>query len=109
MTLKLGEPLDYDYVDELLDNNYMWVDYIGGYEEGCPVVYHNAFLLNENFNTIKRSTFSNLMFELKEDEEHLTFHEEDEEGYIHYRGHFTYTWKAEEMTEEEIDKELRYV
>lgn len=114
MTLRLPEPLPYDYVDELLDNDYVWAtawfmdteDELGNvYPEEVRMTYSYARRLDEQFRT-SVSNYPNPFMEVK-GEINYDAYAEDKEGYIDFPSEYGFSWTAEEWDDQKVDEYLK--
>lgn len=99
MTLKLPIPLPYDYVDELLDETYVFT---------VTELSDDQVICEARFRDPARRTgnYSRLLFSLLDDS---IDSEEDEDGYVNYPySHDGMVWTAEGLSKEEINEILGF-
>lgn len=105
MSLRIPEPLPYDYVDEYIDSQFFFTD-SKEYYDGASLIAHHC---EPRMGTGRNQSFPQLMIDLKED----SYYETDPDGYLtewNGSGDSMY-WIAEwsdEDTEEYLNTQIYY-
>lgn len=98
MSTRLPESLPYKYIDEYLDGKFVFNTYTYTDHEDVEWTAYSAQLRDSGRY---RGNYARQMIGLVDDT--MGGWEEDEEGYINYEGSFGMVWRAEPLTEEELD------
>lgn len=102
MTLRLPEPLPYDYVDALIDSRLTFQEKVYHLFMDCDEV--TVIIAYPRGIDARRGNTMRMMMELIDD--HPKSLDEDSEGYAHTPMDFSFLYTAEPMTEEEVDRYL---
>lgn len=99
MSLRLPEPLPYDYVDKMIEQTYKFTHDVWTDNDGIEWETHHCRFRNptKHTSTFPRSFFNTIPLP----EYHF---EEDEEGYVDGTDlNFGFYWRAEPLTEDEFE------
>ena len=101
MSTKLPEPLPYEYVDELIDSEIEFEQFLHTTPEKDELIVFTATYRDRHRY---RGNFSRDLISLIE--VNYDFVEEDEEGFCDLPHASGMKWRAQELTEEEIERIL---